>query len=181
MPKEGDPGHHRRSDSEPHYPIALPERLADFLAMQEVACLMQETSAGTVYVVKLPEWEIESVRGRVPIHVRHELWQHPLAPVIRTVVRIHDRPDNPLGLETVTNVAEADQREDFARLATQDRTYLLFYDEALRHRLSKQIETTDPETVRDILRQADTLRWRIPRSRYDFGSTKEAILHRSIL
>jgi hypothetical protein len=75
-----------RALSEPVYPTPLPEPLAQFLATQDVACLMHETTAGTVYVVKLLGAEIDSVRGSGPIHVRHELWQHPLAPVVRTVI-----------------------------------------------------------------------------------------------
>jgi hypothetical protein len=102
-------------------------------------------------------------------------------PVIRTVIRIYDRPENPLGLETVTNVAEPDQRADFARLGNQQETHLLFYDEGLRHQLSKRIETVDRETVRTILRQADELRWRIPADRYDFMAAKRDIMQRSRL
>jgi hypothetical protein len=170
-----------RAVSEPVYPIPLPEPLAEFLDTQDIACLMHETTSGTVYVVKLPAREIDSVRGRVPIHVRHELWQHPLAPVIRTVMRIYDRPDNPLGLETMTNVAELDQRADFARLASQQETYLLFYDEALQHRLSKRIETTDRETVRTILAQADEMCRAIPSDCYDFMAAKADIMQRSKL
>lgn len=180
MPDKENP-YQVQEPSEPRYPIPLTPDLAEFLATQDVACLMHETTSGTVYVVKLPAVEIESVRGRVPIQQRHELWEHPLAPVIRTVFRIYDRPDNPLGIETVTNVAEPDQRADFARLANQDETLLLFYDEQLRHRLSKQIKTADRHTVRTVLQQADELRRRIPPARYDFMTAKADILGRTSL
>jgi hypothetical protein len=182
MSKEQEEHRFRSSTvSEPVYPTPLPEPLAQFLATQDVACLMHETTAGTVYVVKLLGAEIDSVRGRVPIHVRHELWQHPLAPVVRTVIRIYDWPENPLGLETMTNVAEPDQRADFARLASQQETYLLFYDEALQHRLSKRIEAADRETVRTILAQADEMCRAIPSDRYDFMAAKADIMQRAKL
>jgi hypothetical protein len=96
-------------------------------------------------------------------------------------MRIYDRPDNPLGLETMTNVAELDQRADFARLASQQETYLLFYDEALQHRLSKRIETADRETVRTILAQADEMCRAIPADRYDFMAAKADIMQRAKL
>jgi hypothetical protein len=98
---------------------------------------MHATTDGTAHVIKLPAAEIESVRGRVPIQVRHELYAHPAALVIRSVITIYDQPDRPLTLETMTNIAETDQRADFARLTTQKELLLLFYDEHLRHRLSK--------------------------------------------
>ncbi len=176
--KEGD---RQRHSSEPIIPIPLPPDLAAFLATQDVACLMHETTDGTAHVIKLPEEEIESVRGRVPIQVRHELYAHPAAPVIRSVITIYDQPDRPLALETMTNIAEADQRADFARLATQKELLLLFYDEQLRHRLSKRVGNVAPETIEEILEHADTLRRRIPEARYDFMAAKDAVMRHTKL
>src|SRR3712207_5429190 len=82
---------------------ALPPELATFLADKPYAALLQPTDRGTVLLVKAPGREIESVRGRVPIEVRHELYQHPAAPVVRVVTRIYDQPDRPLALETFVN------------------------------------------------------------------------------
>jgi hypothetical protein len=121
---------------EPIEPAILPPELATFLRTKDVACLMQETTHATVFVVKLPAAEIHGLSGRVPIRIRHELCHHPYAPVIRTVIRIYDRPENPLGLETFTNVEQEDQRSGFAHLAGQGQVFLLFYDELLNHRLS---------------------------------------------
>ncbi len=137
MSKEGK--FHPHHLSEPIVPIPLTPDLAAFLATQDVACLMQETSNGTAHVIKLPTREIESLRGRVPIHVRHEVYAHPAAPVIRSVITIYDQQDHPLALETMTNIAEQDQRNHFARLASQKDLLLLFYDEQLHHHLSKRL------------------------------------------
>lgn len=156
--------------------MLLPPDLADFLATQPVACLMHETNQGTAHVIKLPSDEIVSVRGRVPILVRHELYAHPQAPVIRTVLTIYDQPERPLALETMTNIAEPDQRADFARLATQDELLLLFYDERLKHRLTKKVGNGEPETIGEILEQAETVRRRIPPERYDFMAAKAAVM-----
>src|SRR5437588_8980375 len=87
-----------RPPSEPIEPIPLPPDLAAFLATRPVACLMYETNEGTAHVIKLPYQEIASVRGQVPIQVRHELYAHPQAPVIRTVLTICDQPASPLAL-----------------------------------------------------------------------------------
>jgi hypothetical protein len=67
-------------------------------------------------VVKAPNREIQSVRGRVPIRVIHELFNHPAAPVIRITVRIYDQPQNPLALETFINVENPQQRSDYAAI-----------------------------------------------------------------
>src|SRR5690348_4905572 len=101
--QEGD---RRHRASEPIVPIPLTPDLAAFLRTQDVACLMHETNEGTAHVIKLPAAEIDSVRGRVPIQVRHELYAHPAAPVIRSVITIYDQPARPLALETMTNIAE---------------------------------------------------------------------------
>jgi hypothetical protein len=71
---------------EPNPRIPLVPELADFLKDKEIACLFQATTGETVLVVKAPAAEIQSVRGRVPIALRHELYDHPASPEIRTVL-----------------------------------------------------------------------------------------------
>jgi hypothetical protein len=138
---------------------------------------MQATTEGTVFVIKLPAHEIASVAGRVPVHLRHELYSHPAAPVIRTVLTIYDQPARPLALEMFTNVEQADQREDFARLAEQYQLPLLFYDELLTHRLSKVVPYHDGGKVVAILRRANGLLATIPPDRFSFERAKSAVMH----
>jgi hypothetical protein len=166
---------------EPQRPSELPPDLAEFLRTQEMACLMQATDQGTAFVVKAPSREIRSVRGTVPIGVKHALYDHPAAPVIRTTIGIYDRPQRPLAFETFTNISDADQREDFAALAAQDRLLLLFYDEQLAHRLTKVVPYRDEGTVLTILLQAARLQARIPPERYDFDAAKQAVIEASEL
>jgi hypothetical protein len=142
---------------------------------------MQATNQGTAFVIKLPAREIASVAGTVPIHLRHELYSHPAAPVIRTVLTVYDQPQRPLGLETFTNAEQPDQREDFARLAEQDQLPLLFYDEQLRHRLSKVVPYDDDGRVGEILGEADRLLAAIPPERFSFERAKLAVLRRTSL
>ncbi len=123
--------HYKTEPQEPVEPAALPPEPERFLQTKDIACLMHETNQGTVFVVKLPATEIATLHGRVPVHIRHELYQHPKAPVIRTVIRIYDRLDNPLGLKTLRTSNRRTIGADFLRLVDQDQVFLLFYDKIL--------------------------------------------------
>ncbi|MCL5959442.1 MAG: hypothetical protein M1358_09025 [Chloroflexi bacterium] len=137
---------------------------------------MHGTDHGTAFVVKAPIQEIHSIRGRVPIHFRHELYEHPAAPVIRTVVRVYDQPDNPLALETFTNIEDQQQHCEFAALATQESVLMLFYDEALQHRLTKHVSYGQNQMIPVILCQAEQHLAEIPKERFDFDRAKAAVM-----
>ena len=133
---------------------------------------MQATDQGTCFVLKAPGRELRSVQGTVPIRVSHALYDHPAAPVIRTVIGIYDRPRTPLAFETFSNIADPDQ---------QNRLILLFYDEQLAHRLTKVVPYRDDGTVLAILMQAELLRRRIPLERYNFEAAKQVVIETSEL
>jgi hypothetical protein len=59
-------------------------------------------------------------------------------------------------------VEQKDQRADFARLASQKQIILLFYDEELRHRLTKGLDNVDAGVIENIIGTADAVRARIP-------------------
>ena len=162
-------------------PNALPRELADFLKDRPFACITQATDQGTVLVIKAPQREIQSVRGRVPIRVVHELFNHPSAPVIRMTVRVYDQPQNPLALETFINVEDPQQRSDYATLANQETLSMLFYDEALSHRLTKRVNNVSKEDISQVLEQADRLFASIPKDRFDFDRAKAAVMDRTRL
>src|SRR5947207_7437498 len=117
---DGERDRRNRLSGEPLEPSPLPPELAEFLRSQAIACLMQGTDQGTAFVIKLPSQDIESARGTVPIHMRHELYAHAAAPVIRTILVIYDQPGTPLALETYTNIQDEDQRSNFATLSQQE-------------------------------------------------------------
>lgn len=156
--------------------MELPPELAQFLRDTDNACLMQATDQGTAFVVKLPGQEIASVRGRVLIHMSHELYAQPSAPVIRTLLRIYDQPASHLALETYTNIEDEVQRSDFASLGRQDTFVMLFYDEQLNHQLTKVVTHAAPEESRRVLDLAEQLFTAIPTEQFNFEKAKQEVM-----
>ena len=91
----------------------------------------------------------------------------------------HDRPDRPLSLEAFTNVADPQQRADFAALAELREVALLGYDEALRHRLSKRIRLPSGAALTELLRAASFLLSVIPPEEVDFDRAKASVLRQT--
>lgn len=159
----------------PEHPSEFPPELAEFLKDQPYAALLHATeNFGTVTVVKASKQDIDSVRGTVPVELRHELYHHPLAPVVWLVTLIYDRLDSPLALETFINVEDFDQRVDYAALTEQERLYPLFYDERLQHRLTKHIGQ-DRADLGGLLAQADWLLGTVHPDRFDFDQANETV------
>jgi hypothetical protein len=157
-------------------PNQLPPELAAFLKDQRYACLTHATDQGTVLVLKAPRSEIESVRGPLPMQVRHELYQHPTAPVIRMVVMIYDQPARPLAFESFINVEDPHQRSDYAALAEQPALHMLFYDEQLDHCLTKSVAHSTRGRVPEVLAKADELFHAIPEDQFSFEIAKAAVM-----
>jgi len=143
-----DREHHRSSD-----PLPLPVELVAALADVEYACLTIGTDAGTGLLLKAPQIEIAAVRGRIPVSLGHELYNHPAAPVIRIALRLYDQPQSPLAMETFINIADEAQRADYAALASQDEIPLIFLDKTHQQRLGH-----------------------IPAEQFDFERAKQAVI-----
>jgi hypothetical protein len=106
--------------------------------------------------------------------------------VIRTVLCLYDRPQHPLKLESfinIENIEDPEQRADFAALATQEQLLVLFYDQDVRHRLSKRVpyRAADRAEVPRILARAEELWLAIPPARFDFDRAKAAVLRNTTL
>jgi hypothetical protein len=147
----------------PDQPNQLPPELTGFLRQHDFAALLHSTNLGTILLVKAPRHEISSVRSRVSIGFNHELYAHPSSPVIRILTRIYDQPNRPLALETFVNVGDPDQRADYAALIRQDRLLMLFYDEQLRHALTKTTRGTDRAAVARVLTSSRSAAGSYPR------------------
>src|SRR5712691_5325633 len=157
-------------------PNELPADLVDFLKSRPVACLFVPTDQGTVMAIKIARPDIESARGIVPIRMRHELLSHPAAPVIRVITTIYDKPSNPLALETFINVEDPQQRADYQALSEQDTLLMLFYDETVTHRLTKEIKNVDADVIRQIVSKADELYAAIPKEAFNFDAAKAHVM-----
>ena len=164
---EGEPQYAGSSD--------LPLELAEVLRAPAYACLTVGTDQGTVVVIKAPAAEIQRVRGPIPVELRHQLFEHPAAPVIRITLRLFDDPDAPLAMETFINVRDPAQRADYAALAQQDHIDLLFYDEVLQIRLRKQIIHSSAAVVPGVLAAAEERARSIPEATYNFNQAKGAV------
>jgi hypothetical protein len=160
----------------PPPPVPLPPELADFLRGQDLVALWHASDAGTLLVLKAREPELESLGGTFPVELDHQLWRHPAAPVVRSLITFHDQPDSPLRLETFTNVGDPDQREAFAALGGQEEIHVLGYDEHLRHRLTKGVTHGAAEFIPTIVAEADRLLATIPPERRDFDRAKAAVM-----
>jgi hypothetical protein len=160
----------------------LPSTLATFLnSAGPAVALYHATDTGTALLAKLPVADITRIRGPVPMHLAHLLYQHPRAPVLRSVLTIYDDPRQPLALETFTNVADKDQREDFAALGWQADLRLHFFDEQLTHRLSKRVHGFPQPVVLDLIDDAVELLRRLPKGSFDFDAAKRAVLEATSL
>ncbi|MGH2530914.1 MAG: hypothetical protein ACRDJW_01290 [Thermomicrobiales bacterium] len=129
----------------PLHPIMLPPELADFLRDQDLTALFHASDTGTLVVVKVPSVDLVTLRGPVPIALVHELYDHPRSPVVRT---------------------------RFGALAQQEQIAPLFYDELLRHRLSKRLRNRTAEQIPQLLTTANRLLAAIPANQRDFDHAK---------
>jgi hypothetical protein len=164
-----------RLSSELVTPVPLPSELAEFLAglhPTETVCLLHGADIGSLYVIKTPAAQIESLLGTFPIGLVHQIFAHPAAPVIRTLLTFHDQPTTSLRLETFTNIEDPDQHATFAALAEQEEIPLLFYDERLAHRLSKRLRNAAATQIPTILAEAARLLAAIPPEQRDFDRAK---------
>jgi hypothetical protein len=176
------PERRERPSREPFHPTPLPAELVAFLKEQpDYLCLPHGTNLGTIFLIKAPGVEIAAMPNPVRISVQHGLFEHPRAPVIRTVIRIYDKPDAPLAMESFTNIDDQVQRDDFAALAAQKEIHLLFYDEAIRHRLTKQVPNRDDQALTALLEKALELRRAIPDADFDFDLAKLDVMRRTRL
>ena len=176
MPKEIEIGDHLPAHSVE--PDALPSGLQACLASQKYGCVTETTNFGTAYILKAPRADIDSARGHVPVQVSRHLYFEPTAPVIRTVIRLQDRPKSALLFESFINIADPSQRAEFAALASQERLLLLFHDEELKVRLTKLVPQNRrlQLSVAYMLRTAHNFLTTISDDRFDFEKAKAAVM-----
>lgn len=161
-------------------PVDLPAPLAEFLRSCAVASLLHPTDEhGTVIVSKLPRRLIEAVARPLPAYLRYLLYSCDTAPVIRTLVYFDDHPMDPLGLECFTNVADPDQRKEFAALTRQPHLPVFFFDEHLVHRLSVVLPNDQRAEAAFVLNTGVRLLAALRAEDIDFDRAKLTVLRRT--
>jgi len=167
---------------EPLYPSPLPVDMAEFLRDYDYACLAEVSDHGTVFILKAPIRDILSSRGAVSIQVIHELYRHSAGPVIRSLITVYDQAE-PLAFETFYNIVDKQQREALTGLTEQDEIILLFYDEALTHRLSKKLpnKATVKQEILHLIDEADDHLLNVDIDQFDFDFAKAEIIQGSKL
>ena len=86
-----------------------------------------------------------------------------------------------LAFESFVNIDDEGQRSEYDALARQDQVKVYFYDEALRHHLTKVIPNNLRTDVPLVLGTALRLRARIPNDRFDFDRAKADVIARTSL
>lgn len=160
----------------PSNPFALPLELIEAIKDDEYACVTLATDRGTALIAKMPASVIDALRGTYPIQLRHELFQHPAAPVIRITATLYDQPQQPFVLETFINVADFDQYADYVTFTDQDELPILFYDGQHQFRLAKAVNNGPRETVPQIIKAAKRLLQQIPEGCLDFDRAKMDVM-----
>ena len=94
---------------------------------------------------------------------------------------IYDQPSRPLAFETFVNVGDAVQRADYEALSRQDELVMLFYDQAVKHALSKRVRLTDQVGLLKVLTTADRLLSAIPEAQRDFDTAKAEVMNQTNL
>ncbi len=105
---------------------------------QTVAVLWQDEKAErTALLAKAAEADLAGFRGRVPIQCQWQLGRYACGSVLRLLVIIFDRPDNPYRFETFINVAAPEQQACVAQLVDQEQLHLHFFDSRTAYVFSK--------------------------------------------
>ena len=176
----------RRSPTRPSLGGDLPPDLAAFLESQRLACLLIGTERGSGFVIKAPGDEIESAPRpacrscSATSCTATRLARDPSRCSASTTVRTIDRPPHSPSRASSTSTTRA-SGSDYGELARQDLVDLHFYDEALQHRLTKQIPNNLRSDIPLVLLTALRLRARIPNDRFDFDRAKADVIARTSL
>lgn len=156
--------------------VPLPPDLDRFLAEQAYALLTAETTDGTILIAKLPDHEIESLRGQLPIRSRFELFRHPAGPVLRLTLTFFDRPGSHLTLETFCNVDDPTQLREWADLLCQPALRVAIFGELRRQRLGKRVGLPPDLGRQELIPTALRLLAAIAPDERDFDQARAAVI-----
>lgn len=162
----------------------LPPDLAAFLREQDYCCLPTPSAGGgTCLIVKMPTVRLGEMTMPVPVQIKFMTYHCATSPVIRTILVVNDRPNDPLYLEFFTNVGSDDDVRDFKGLLHDERVVIYYFDAQLHHRYTGFIAV--PHAWRlglpSILASAQRDLAAIPLERRDFELAREEVIDRTNL
>lgn len=157
----------------------LPKEIKEAFERAGYGCLAAETNIGVVHVCHAADRDIEGFRDK-PALYQWQLIKMPSAPLIRLELAILDHPLNPYKFESFLNVAQEDQTRVLVQLANQDRLYLAFYGDDLRHRYTKIVDHDRQQWQYLDGLMSEAIDWenRIPPEQRDFDQAKAEFIRR---
>ncbi|MCI0648007.1 MAG: hypothetical protein L0332_30840 [Chloroflexi bacterium] len=157
----------------------LPPEIREVFEQTGYGCMAVEANTGIVHICHAADADIEGFAGK-PVRYQWQLILMPTAPLIRLELVILDNPRNPYRFESFLNVAEADQARVLARLAGQDRLYLVFYGDGLGYRFTQAVPQSLQQQQRldEIAAQAAAYWDALPPKRRDFDRAKAEFMLR---
>lgn len=122
-------------------PMQLPYELKRALrAFPGSTAAAAEINGMAAVIVKTTKADAQSAhRPGVPVAFRSELGLYPTAAVVRLALEIHDRPDDPLKLDTFLDPAKSLDYKLLRRLTSQDTLDLHIFDEQISYQYTKRI------------------------------------------
>ncbi len=154
--------------------ILDPELTALMAQDQTVAVLWQDENAEqTALLAKAADTDLTGFRGRVPIQCQWQLGRYACGSVLRLLVIIFDRPDNPYRFETFINIAALEQRACVEQMVGQETLHLHFFDSRTAYVFSKGLANPvrQRQQLTALLVLADRERERLGQA-WDFDQAK---------
>ena len=151
----------------------LPREIREVFEKTGYGCVAAENNIGIVHVCHASDADIEGFRDK-SVWSQWQLIKMPTAPLIRLLLEVMDRPEDPYRFESFLNVAAEDQVEVLAELANQEELYMVFHGDDLGYRYTKAIPHSEQQWQRldEIWEQADAYLEDIPPEQRDFDLAK---------
>lgn len=158
---------------------ALPPEIREVFKNSGYGCLAAESEVGIVHICHASDTDISGFWNK-SILTQWQLIKMPTAPLIRLELLILDKNENPFKFESFLNLADEEQAQLLAKLASQEHLYLAFYGDDLTHRYTITLPHDERQWQQlDMLIMAAEMHWqRIDPERYDFDRAKAEFIGR---
>lgn len=165
------------------YPLknTLPSEIRAVFENSGYGCLAAESKVGIVHICHASDADIAGFWNK-SILTQWQLIKMPTAPLIRLELLILDKKENPFKFESFLNLADEEQAEILAKLASQEHLYLAFYGDNLTHRYTLTLphEKHQWQQLDELVRAAERHLHRIAPEQYDFDRAKAEFMQRFV-